>query len=527
MKYKIDAFILDTQARTLSEQDNCQKIRPKTLALLLYLMARADEIISKQTLLDHVWDDVSVDEGVIFQSVREVRKLFANANIIQNFPRKGYQFTAIAEPLLAQPPVTPAKLPLAPLSGDSFYKKIRQRLITRSMLDDSKNKKSTLFKYSLAAMLMISLVTVLLVASPELNENIEYDYSIVVLPVKNHVPYAENDWVYLGAMEQLIGKLKGLPNAVFVYQGTYIPHLMQVAGLTREFDSTDVTKIFNASGAKLIVETELLGNVSDYKLVYKFHVENDVKQGVILDKSINDALTTLAEKLAAFIQHPLQRTKDVPVNEFSDALFAQAMISYESDWQTSISFFESYLALNHDSVTARIYLSKLYLWRNEVSKAGTLMDDALVLAKGEPLELAHVYLIKGRVAAKEKQWQVAMQHYAQAEATLGQHRDWFLKGSIAEEQGLALVEQGLLNESAQAFTNALSYYQIIQSPIGTFSTQLHLANVLFQQGQRQQAQQLYLQAKENIGQYQLEFLYSMLEKYQPLFAESLTVTESE
>jgi len=300
-----------------------------------------------------------------------------------------------------------------------------------------------------------------------------------------------------------------------------------VAGLTREFDTNDVTKIFNVSGAKLIVETELLGNVADYKLVYKFHVENDVKQGVILNKSINDALTILAQKLAAFIQHPLQRTKDVPVNEFSDALFAQAMISYESDWQTSISFFESYLALNHDSVTARIYLSKLYLWRNEVSKAGALMDDALVLAKDEPLELAHVYLIKGRVAAKAQQWQLAMQHYSQAQATLGQHRDWFLKGSIAEEQGLAYVEQGLLNNSAQAFTNALSYYQIIQSPIGICSTQLHMANVLFQQGQRQQAQQLYLQAKETIGHYQLEFLYSMLDNYKPLFAESLTVTENE
>ena len=37
MKYQIDGFTLDTKERTLANQANCQHIRPKTLALLLYL----------------------------------------------------------------------------------------------------------------------------------------------------------------------------------------------------------------------------------------------------------------------------------------------------------------------------------------------------------------------------------------------------------------------------------------------------------------------------------------------------------
>ncbi len=70
MKYQVDTFVLDVQARTLSADDSCQNIRPKTLEVLLYLANRTGDIISKQELLDCIWDDVNVDDGVIFQSIR-------------------------------------------------------------------------------------------------------------------------------------------------------------------------------------------------------------------------------------------------------------------------------------------------------------------------------------------------------------------------------------------------------------------------------------------------------------------------
>jgi len=92
-----------------------------------------------------------------------------------------------------------------------------------------------------------------------------------------------------------------------------------------------------------------------------------------------------------------------------------------------------------------------------------------------------------------------------------------MQASIAEEQGLAYAEKKLLNDSLQAFNTVLSYYQIIQSPIGICSTQLHLSNVLFQQGNTKEAKRFYLQAKQNIERLKLEFLYSMLERYEIKF----------
>lgn len=492
MKYHVDTFVLDVQARTLSADDNCQNIRPKTLEVLLYLANRAGNIISKQELLDCIWDDVNVDDGVIFQSIREIRKLFGHAEIILNFPRKGYQFTSKLEPI-----------------NDSQQDKLNG-LATPSVL-----------KYYIAAILFCCLILSTTFFLNEDTVQVNFEQSILVLPIKNSIPYGENDWIYLGAMEQLIAKLKGFPKSIFIYQGNYIPHLMYTAGLDRQFSSNDVAKIFNVSGATLIVEAEILGYVSDYKLVYKFHAVNDVKQGVILDTSINAALVTLSIKLADFINQPLKKSKYKPINEFNDALFAEAMISYESDWHTSISFFESYLSLNPDSIIATIYLSKLYLWNNQIEKAADLLDKSANILIEDPLEVANIQLLKGRISAKKLDFSQALQLYKQVASITDKHQDWFLKASVAEEQGLVYLTQKKLNKSLEAFTSALSAYQIIQSQIGINSTRLRLAEVLFLQGNIEQANENYTKAKGSIKSIKLEFLYSMLEQYKIKFENRL------
>jgi len=485
MKYQIGNFVLDVQARTLSAIDGCQNIRPKTLAVLLYLAQRSGEIVSKQELLDNVWDDVKVDDGVVFQSVRDIRQLFSSPQIIQNFPRKGYQFTTQIHLITCQ----------------------EERFRTIFSMDNVKR-----LKYFFIVVIILLVLLKLFYKTDVID--IKYDQRIVVLPIKNSVTYTENKWLYLGGMEQLIAKLGGLPDSIFVYQGIYIPRLMHTAGLKRSFNSNDISKIFTVSGASLIVETEMYGNVSDYKLVYKFHLINDVKQGVIIDSSINGALTKLSEKIAIFINSPLQRSGNVAaIKEFSDTLFAEAMISYETDWQTSISFFESYITLNPDSVIALLYLSKLYLWNEQVEQASQLLGKATKLITDNQQEVARIKLLKGRVAAKQKHWLQALKYYGQAAKSIDNSNEWLLKARIAEEQGLAYLQQNLLDESYQAFNLALSFYKIVQTPIGINSTKLHLANVLFQQGKIEEATKVYQQAQQNIQHIQLKFLYSMLEKY--------------
>ena len=190
-------------------------------------------------------------------------------------------------------------------------------------------------------------------------------------------------------------------------------------------------------------------------------------------------------------------------------------------YQVRISFFESYLSLNPDSIIATIYLSKLYLWNNQIGKAADLLDKSANILIEDPLEVANIQLLKGRVFAKKQEFSQALQLYKQVTNITDKHQDWFLKASVAEEQGLVYLKQKRLNKSLEAFTNALYSYQIIQSQIGINSSRLHLAEVFFLQGNIEQAKENYTKAKESIKSIKLEFLYSMLEQYKIKFENRL------
>ena len=504
MLYQINHYVLNLQTRTLSNADVSHHIRPKTLAVLMYLAERSGQIISKNELLEVIWDDVNVDDGVIFQSIREIRQLFADSNIIQNHPRKGYAFTATLNAIAAEPPLQEH------LSEQNIQPNILALL----------RQHWRIYAIIFIAILMTFLIHLLTLSNDnpsteesQLNTLAAFEQNIIVLPIKDKIAYGEHDWVYLGGMEQLIANLKALPSTIYIHDGIRIPQLMRTAGLSRNFTSAETTKLFTTTGATLIIESELHGNISDYKLVYKFHVKNDVKQGIILNTDIKSALAELAQKVAEFTQHPLQRNADEPAKEFSDALFAQAMINYEKDWQSSISFFESYLALNPNSVIASIYLSKLYLWNKQYPQAQTLIKQTEKIDNISQKNKAELYLIKGRIASQQKSWQQAEQYFNQASSAITNQPEWYAKASIAEARGLNYLAQNLLVESAIAFNKAIELNQITQSPIGTNSNKLHLAYVLHQQGKLAAAQHVYQQAKQQIETTQLEFLYSMLASY--------------
>ena len=484
MKFQIGSFILDEQTRLLMSGEKQSKIRPKTLSLLLYLANRSGKIISKQELLDKVWDDVSVDDGVVFQSIREIRQLFDDANIIQNHPRKGYQFTADFVELNAEP-----ETGLAP--PRRFNLKTRLAGIAFACI-------------GLLAYLM-------LLRTPQ---EIEYQQRILVLPIKNQVSYGEHEWVYLGGMEQLIANLQGLTPANYLYPGTQVPRLMHLSGAKRDYNYSHVEKLFALSGASIIVESELIGNASDYKLVYRLHDGKDVKEGVILDPSVQSGLKALSQTIAEFVDTDLTQSQSTPQQEFSDALFAKAMATYESDWQTSISFFQSYLVLNPESVIAHLYLSKLYLWQENLIEATEVIEKAKRLEIGFPHDKAHLKLIEARVAAKQKDYVVAHERFAEAREIASPLNRWFLKASIEEEQGLTFLQQQQADQAVETFREALAYYQITQSPIGLHSTRLHLSKALFESGQFDEAKAFFKAAEKGIRESELDFLYGMLDEYE-------------
>jgi len=73
-------------------------MKPKALAVLGHLVLNAGRLVSKQELLDAVWPDVFVGDGVLKVCVREVRRALgddvAAPRFIDTAHRRGYRFIA-------------------------------------------------------------------------------------------------------------------------------------------------------------------------------------------------------------------------------------------------------------------------------------------------------------------------------------------------------------------------------------------------------------------------------------------------
>ena len=81
---------------------------PKAFAVLRYLLEHAGQLVTKDELLDAVWPDVAVSEGVLKVSVRQLRKALGEKaqtpRFIETVHRRGYRFIA---------PLTSSPLPLS------------------------------------------------------------------------------------------------------------------------------------------------------------------------------------------------------------------------------------------------------------------------------------------------------------------------------------------------------------------------------------------------------------------------------
>lgn len=92
--FSFAGFTLDTEKGVLRRGQAPVELRPKSFALLGYLVRHAGRVIPKDELLDAVWNDVTVTEDSVTQCIRDIRlALGAEGQVlIRTLPRRGYLF---------------------------------------------------------------------------------------------------------------------------------------------------------------------------------------------------------------------------------------------------------------------------------------------------------------------------------------------------------------------------------------------------------------------------------------------------
>ncbi len=95
--YRFDEFRLDVAGGTLHGSDNIPlDVRPKTFALLRFLVENPGRLHRRSELLDTLWPGVVVTDDSLTQCISDLRRAFGERAqyVLRTLPRRGYVLTA-------------------------------------------------------------------------------------------------------------------------------------------------------------------------------------------------------------------------------------------------------------------------------------------------------------------------------------------------------------------------------------------------------------------------------------------------
>jgi len=113
--WQFDEFLVDPVRRLLIRDGEPVALTPKSLSILLVLLEKPGEVVTKQDLIQRIWPDTFVTEANLTQNISSLRKAFgerANARrYIVTVPGRGYSFTGELVPVELIPDAGPAASP--------------------------------------------------------------------------------------------------------------------------------------------------------------------------------------------------------------------------------------------------------------------------------------------------------------------------------------------------------------------------------------------------------------------------------
>jgi TolB-like protein/Tfp pilus assembly protein PilF len=96
--YSFAGFDLDAERKVLRRGGAIVPLPPKAVELLVVLFRNRGQVVTKNELLDAVWEETFVEESVLSNNIYILRKtlaqLGAGRNLIKTVPRRGYCFVA-------------------------------------------------------------------------------------------------------------------------------------------------------------------------------------------------------------------------------------------------------------------------------------------------------------------------------------------------------------------------------------------------------------------------------------------------
>jgi DNA-binding winged helix-turn-helix (wHTH) protein/TolB-like protein len=108
-RYLFSGLTLDLDSGRLFSGGEEIALRPKSFALLAYMVRNAGRVISKDELMSELWPDVTVTEDSLTQCISDVRRALGSqgAGTLRTVPRRGYLLDTPIAAAVGRPVTTP------------------------------------------------------------------------------------------------------------------------------------------------------------------------------------------------------------------------------------------------------------------------------------------------------------------------------------------------------------------------------------------------------------------------------------
>ena len=105
-------------------------VQPRVMDVLLRLAAEPGDVVERETLLDDVWEGVTVSDETLSRAISDLRASLmdhaAQPQFIQTVPNRGYRLVASVDQLQPSPPRPDPGRPVRPIHGSSERPLVRE-----------------------------------------------------------------------------------------------------------------------------------------------------------------------------------------------------------------------------------------------------------------------------------------------------------------------------------------------------------------------------------------------------------------
>src|SRR6266568_4617611 len=105
--FRLDGIEIDTAQVCLKRDGQEQHVRQKTFQVLIYLLEQRPRLVTKNELIERIWQGTAVTDNALEQCLAEIRKVLGddsrNPRFIKTVPRAGYRFIGSVEEVGDQP----------------------------------------------------------------------------------------------------------------------------------------------------------------------------------------------------------------------------------------------------------------------------------------------------------------------------------------------------------------------------------------------------------------------------------------